>query len=408
MIARSARSIVAGVGARGGDPTGAAPRPARRSNTASSRARSASSPGSHSQRSSTPSKPAVVQLVEHVERELQVVVGERVVDRLELELGQCRGRVQESGEQRLGQGSSWCGYGGHRPGTTHLRAVSVRDADGQPRRDEGPDLARQARRPRRHRPRPERSSSPTDAIIRVTSTGLCGSDLHLYEVLGPFIDEGDILGHEPMGIVEAVGAEVPDLAPGDRVVIPFNISCGHCCMCDHGPADAVRDDPGPRAGHGRRAVRLHQALRRRSPAARPSSCACRRRTTGRSRSPRARRTTASCSSPTCCRPRGRPCSTPTSRGRQRRRHRPRPDRRDGLRSPSTSAPARHRARPRARAARARGSPRRADDRRQRGRRRRRRRPRADRRARPGRGDRRRRHGGPRRARAASSRTRSPG
>ncbi len=75
---------------------------------------------------------------------------------------------------------------------------------------------------------------PTDAIIRVTSTGLCGSDLHLYEVLGPFLDEGDILGHEPMGIVEEVGAEVPGLSPGDRVVIPFNISCGHCWMCGQG------------------------------------------------------------------------------------------------------------------------------------------------------------------------------
>ena len=65
---------------------------------------------------------------------------------------------------------------------------------------------------------------PTDAIISVTSTGICGSDLHLYEVLGPFLDEGDILGHEPMGIVEAVGSEVTHIAPGDRVVIPFNIS----------------------------------------------------------------------------------------------------------------------------------------------------------------------------------------
>jgi threonine dehydrogenase-like Zn-dependent dehydrogenase len=72
---------------------------------------------------------------------------------------------------------------------------------------------------------------PTDAIIRVTSSGLCGSDLHLYEILGPFLDAGDILGHEPMGIVEEVGAEVSHIAPGDRVVIPFNISCGHCHMC---------------------------------------------------------------------------------------------------------------------------------------------------------------------------------
>ena len=75
---------------------------------------------------------------------------------------------------------------------------------------------------------------PTDAIIRVTSTGLCGSDLHLYEVLGPFIGEGDVLGHEPMGVVEAVGSEVTNIAVGDRVVIPFNISCGHCFMCEGG------------------------------------------------------------------------------------------------------------------------------------------------------------------------------
>jgi threonine dehydrogenase-like Zn-dependent dehydrogenase len=75
---------------------------------------------------------------------------------------------------------------------------------------------------------------PTDAIIRVTSTGLCGSDLHLYEVLGPFLDEGDVLGHEPMGIVEAVGPEVNGLQLGDRVVVPFNIACGTCWMCTHG------------------------------------------------------------------------------------------------------------------------------------------------------------------------------
>ncbi len=75
---------------------------------------------------------------------------------------------------------------------------------------------------------------PTDAIIRVTSTGLCGSDLHLYEVLGAYLDPGDILGHEPMGVVEAVGSEVTHIKAGDRVVVPFNVSCGHCYMCETG------------------------------------------------------------------------------------------------------------------------------------------------------------------------------
>ncbi len=73
---------------------------------------------------------------------------------------------------------------------------------------------------------------PTDAIIEVTSTNLCGSDLHLYEVLGAFMNPGDVLGHEPMGIVREVGSAVRGLTPGDRVVIPFQISCGHCAMCD--------------------------------------------------------------------------------------------------------------------------------------------------------------------------------
>ena len=75
---------------------------------------------------------------------------------------------------------------------------------------------------------------PDDIIVRITSTGLCGSDLHLYKILGAFIGEGDILGHEPMGIVEEVGADVTAVAPGDRVVIPFNVSCGHCWMCGEG------------------------------------------------------------------------------------------------------------------------------------------------------------------------------
>lgn len=79
-----------------------------------------------------------------------------------------------------------------------------------------------------------RIEQPTDAVIKVTSTAICGSDLHLYEVLGPFLEPGDVLGHEAMGVVEEVGPDVTHIKPGDRVVIPFNISCGSCWMCSRG------------------------------------------------------------------------------------------------------------------------------------------------------------------------------
>jgi threonine dehydrogenase-like Zn-dependent dehydrogenase len=73
---------------------------------------------------------------------------------------------------------------------------------------------------------------PTDAIVRITSTAICGSDLHLYAKLFPVMKEGDIIGHEPMGVVEEVGPAVDRLQAGDRVVVPFNIACGHCFMCE--------------------------------------------------------------------------------------------------------------------------------------------------------------------------------
>ena len=79
-----------------------------------------------------------------------------------------------------------------------------------------------------------RIENPTDAIVELTTTNICGSDLHLYELLTPFMNAGDILGHEPMGIVREVGSDVGDLSVGQRVVIPFQIACGHCFMCDRG------------------------------------------------------------------------------------------------------------------------------------------------------------------------------
>ncbi|MET0694066.1 MAG: zinc-dependent alcohol dehydrogenase [Propionibacteriaceae bacterium] len=75
---------------------------------------------------------------------------------------------------------------------------------------------------------------PTDAIIKVTSAAICGSDLHLYEVLGAYMHKDDVMGHETMGIVEEVGPEVTHIKAGDRVVVPFNISCGSCWMCSRG------------------------------------------------------------------------------------------------------------------------------------------------------------------------------
>jgi threonine dehydrogenase-like Zn-dependent dehydrogenase len=85
-----------------------------------------------------------------------------------------------------------------------------------------------------------------DAIIEVTSTAICGSDLHLYDGYIPSMKRGDILGHEFMGKVVEVGSDVRTLKPGDRVVVPFTISCGHCYYCSHGK-QSLCDNSNPNA-----------------------------------------------------------------------------------------------------------------------------------------------------------------
>lgn len=72
---------------------------------------------------------------------------------------------------------------------------------------------------------------PTDVVIRITATAICGSDLHLYDGFMPTMEKGDILGHEPMGVVVEVGSAVTKLKKGDRVVVPFCMACGECFFC---------------------------------------------------------------------------------------------------------------------------------------------------------------------------------
>lgn len=74
---------------------------------------------------------------------------------------------------------------------------------------------------------------PTDAVIRITTTNICGSDLHMYEGRTT-VEEGKVLGHENMGIVEEVGSGVDRIKVGDRVSVPFNIGCGSCRNCTGG------------------------------------------------------------------------------------------------------------------------------------------------------------------------------
>ena len=72
---------------------------------------------------------------------------------------------------------------------------------------------------------------PRDIVVRITSTAICGSDLHLYDGMMPGMEDGDVIGHEPMGIVEEVGSGITKFQKGDRVVVPFTLSCGSCFFC---------------------------------------------------------------------------------------------------------------------------------------------------------------------------------
>ena len=90
----------------------------------------------------------------------------------------------------------------------------------------------------------------TDVIVEITSSGICGSDLHLIEVMAPFMTKGDVMGHEPMGVVREVGSAVTAVRPGDRVVVPFNISCGTCWMCSQGLQSQCETTQNREQGYG--------------------------------------------------------------------------------------------------------------------------------------------------------------
>ena len=151
---------------------------------------------------------------------------------------------------------------------------------------------------------------PNDAIIRVTSTNICGSDLHLYEVLGAFMSPGDILGHEAMGVVEEVGREVDNLSVGDRVVIPFNICCGQCFMCDHGLQSQCETTQNRDQGTGA-ALFGYSKLYGEVAGGQADIFVCLRLSTRTSRCPTTGPTNATSTSPTCYPPPGRRSSMPT-------------------------------------------------------------------------------------------------
>jgi threonine dehydrogenase-like Zn-dependent dehydrogenase len=153
---------------------------------------------------------------------------------------------------------------------------------------------------------------PTDAIVEITSTNICGSDLHLYEVLGAFMKPGDILGHEPMGIVREVGAETGDLRVGDRIIVPFQISCGSCHMCDQKlftqcETTQVRDQGMGAALFG------YSEIYGEIPGGQAANCCeSRRRNSPTSKSLSDRQIHGLSTCPTCCRRPGRRWHTQTS------------------------------------------------------------------------------------------------
>ena len=207
---------------------------------------------------------------------------------------------------------------------------------------EGPDVARQARRPRRHGPRPDDPGSRPTRSSGSRRPGCAARTCTCTRCSARSSTRATSSATSRWASSRRSAREVTDIAPGDRVVDPVQHLLRALLHVRPRPAVAVRDDAGPRAGHGRRRCSATRSSTARSPAGRPSSCACRRRSTGRSRSPTARPTTASCSSPTSCRPRGRRCEyADVPDGRHARRDRARPDRRDvRAGSPSTAAPSR--------------------------------------------------------------------
>src|SRR5262249_41609161 len=95
--------------------------------------------------------------------------------------------------------------------------------------------------------------NPRDVIVEITSTCICGSDLHLFDGYMPTMEPGDVLGHEPMGVVVEVGRGVRRIAKGDRVVVPFTLSCGSCWYCER-QLYSLCDNSNPKAEIARAAM----------------------------------------------------------------------------------------------------------------------------------------------------------